>query len=566
WRNRNDLDSMSLDDLYNHLKVYEAEVQKKCNSNSQDMAFISSLKNISNEDGNTVCVTTASTAFPTGSVNVATISQDTASAYIASQSNGSQIKFKDINQINEDDMEEMDIKWNVALLSMRADKFWKRTGKKISIQRSDVAGFDTLKVKCFNCNKMGHLARECRAPRSQERGRKESYRQGSKAEEKSSKALMAIDGMGWDWSYMANEEDHALVADGEAPTEFALMANIENKVFDNSLCSNDCKKNTDSLNNKIKDIKSELSEANNYWYHYKLRVAHLEERLNKYKEREEKYIVKIRTLEMYRASNLDSIKILTKELEEVKLEKDGLDGKLAGLLKASKNLDHLIKSQRPDQVKEGVGYNVVPLLAADLYLSPKKDLSWTGLLEFMDDTVTDYSRPSPTIVSTSVEGQNKDSSTSEGVASPNPPKPFVKFIKPKDSQPESKSKEQETPKKSQVKYAEQYRHSNKRPKGNQRNWNNLKSYQLGPEFVLHKKPCFNCGDFSHLANDYRRRVQRETNRSQNHSYKSPLHRSAGHRPNGAPIRPPLKASGPRPHGGSMRPSFRPTGHRPHGPS
>nr|GEY24565.1 hypothetical protein [Tanacetum cinerariifolium] len=111
---------------------------------------------------------------------------------------------------------------------------------------------------------------------------------------------------------------------------------------------------------------------------------------------------------MYRASNLNSIKILTKELEEVKLEKDGLDGKLAGLLKASKNLDHLIESQRSDQVKEGVGYNAVPLSAADLYLSPKKDLSWTGLPKFVDDTVTDYSRPSPTVVSTSAEGQNKD--------------------------------------------------------------------------------------------------------------------------------------------------------------
>nr|GEZ93603.1 hypothetical protein [Tanacetum cinerariifolium] len=66
WRNKNDLDSMSLDDLYNHLKVYEAEVQKKPNTNSQDMAFISSSKNSNNEDGNTVCVTTASTGFPTG--------------------------------------------------------------------------------------------------------------------------------------------------------------------------------------------------------------------------------------------------------------------------------------------------------------------------------------------------------------------------------------------------------------------------------------------------------------------------------------------------------------------
>nr|GFB96323.1 hypothetical protein [Tanacetum cinerariifolium] len=109
--------------------------------------------------------------------------------------------------------------------------------------------------------------------------------------------------------------------------------------------------------------------------------------------------------------------------------------------KALKNLDHLIESQRSDQVKEEVGYNVVPPPPADLYLSPKKDLSWTGLPEFADDTVTDYSRPSPTVVSTSAEGQNKDSSTSEDVAPPNPPKPFVKFVKPKDSQPKSKTKE-----------------------------------------------------------------------------------------------------------------------------
>nr|GFD38467.1 hypothetical protein [Tanacetum cinerariifolium] len=87
-----------------------------------------------------------------------------------------------------------------------------------------------------------------------------------------------------------------------------------------------------------------------------------------------------------------------------------------------------IENKRSDQVKKGVGYNVVPPPAADLYLSPKKDLSWTGLLELVDDTVTDYSRPSPTVVSTSVEGQKKDSSTSEDVASPNPPKPFVKFV------------------------------------------------------------------------------------------------------------------------------------------
>nr|GFB25725.1 hypothetical protein [Tanacetum cinerariifolium] len=113
WRNRSDLDTMSLDDLYNHLKVYESEVQKKSEPNSQNIAFISLAKhNGGNKDVNTASVSTASTNVPTASANigVASISQDTSCAFIASQSSGSQIKFEDINQINKDDMEEMDIK------------------------------------------------------------------------------------------------------------------------------------------------------------------------------------------------------------------------------------------------------------------------------------------------------------------------------------------------------------------------------------------------------------------------------------------------------------------------
>nr|GEY30681.1 hypothetical protein [Tanacetum cinerariifolium] len=343
WRNRNDLDSMSLDDLYNHLKVYEAEVQKKPNSNPQDMAFISSSKNSNNEDGNTVCVTTATTPFPTGSVNVATISQDTASAFIASQSN---------------------------------DKFWKKTGKKISIQGSDVAGFDKSKVECFNCHKMGHFARECRAPRNQERVRKESYRQGSKAEEKSSKALMAIDG---------DEKD---LADGKLACLLKSSKDLEDI------------------------IESQRSEKVEEGVGYN--------------------VVPPPAADLYLSPKKDLSWTGLPEFVDDTDEKDLADGKLARLLKSSKDLEDIIESQRSEKVKEGVGYNAVPPPAADLYLSPKKDLSWTGLPEFVDDTVTDYSRPSPTVASTSAKDQNIDTSTSEEAASTNPSKPFIKFVKPKE--------------------------------------------------------------------------------------------------------------------------------------
>nr|GEX93430.1 ribonuclease H-like domain-containing protein [Tanacetum cinerariifolium] len=119
-----------------------------------------------NDEVNTASVYTASSNVPTASANVVTvsISQEIACAYIASQSSGSQIKFKDINQIDVDDIEEMDIKWNMALLSIRADKFWKKTVKKISIQGSDVAGFNKSKVECFNCHKMGHFQENAKLP------------------------------------------------------------------------------------------------------------------------------------------------------------------------------------------------------------------------------------------------------------------------------------------------------------------------------------------------------------------------------------------------------------------
>nr|GEW49561.1 putative ribonuclease H-like domain-containing protein [Tanacetum cinerariifolium] len=118
---------------------------------------------------------------------------------------------------------------------------------------------------------------------------------------------------------------------------------------------------------------------------------------------------------------------------------------------ALKDLDNLIESQRSEKNKEGLGYTAVPLPTAQLYLSPKKDLSSTGLPECVDDTVTDYSRPSPTEESISEDDQKRNTSVSETIASPITSKTFIKFVRPKDSQSDSKTDKKKTPKKPPVK-------------------------------------------------------------------------------------------------------------------
>ena len=197
----------------------------------------------------------------------------------------------------------MDIKWNMACLSLRANDFQKRYGKKIVIRSDDPSGFDKSKVECFNCHKHGHFARECRAPKVQEGA------SGYRKEEKKESGMIAIDGVGFDWSFMeeeAKEQKNAAYIAEESPKEFALMAKTtsskstsssDNEVYDESFCSKGCRKNTEKLNARINELLTNLADTESRMYNYKRGLAQVNSTLVEYREREKKYCESIRVLE-----------------------------------------------------------------------------------------------------------------------------------------------------------------------------------------------------------------------------------------------------------------------------
>nr|GEX45844.1 ribonuclease H-like domain-containing protein [Tanacetum cinerariifolium] len=117
--------------------------------------------------------------------------------------------------------EEVDLKWQVAMISMRIKKFHKRTGRKLQFDTKDPVGFDKTKVECFNCHKMGHFARDCRAKGNQNSRRDVGYN-GDKtrdngrrpAYQDDSKALVTIDREDIDWSGHVEEytQNYAMMA------------------------------------------------------------------------------------------------------------------------------------------------------------------------------------------------------------------------------------------------------------------------------------------------------------------------------------------------------------------
>nr|GFC14399.1 hypothetical protein [Tanacetum cinerariifolium] len=100
----------------------------------------------------------------------------------------------------------MDLRWQMAMLTMRARRFLKKIGRKLTINGNETIGFDKSNVECYNFHKKEHFARECRALRNQDTKHKESIRRSVPMETHASTALVSCDGLGgYDWSDQVEE-------------------------------------------------------------------------------------------------------------------------------------------------------------------------------------------------------------------------------------------------------------------------------------------------------------------------------------------------------------------------
>nr|GFB25916.1 hypothetical protein [Tanacetum cinerariifolium] len=133
WRNKSDLEEHSLDDLFNSFKIYEAEVKHSSSTSTttQNLAFVSSSNTDSTTDSvsDVACVFAVFAKLPVSSLpNVDYLSNAVIYSFFTSKSASPQLDNEYLKQIDVDDLKEMDLRWQMAMLTMRARRNYAHRG------------------------------------------------------------------------------------------------------------------------------------------------------------------------------------------------------------------------------------------------------------------------------------------------------------------------------------------------------------------------------------------------------------------------------------------------------
>nr|GEU77074.1 ribonuclease H-like domain-containing protein [Tanacetum cinerariifolium] len=299
WRNKTDLEKQSLDDLFNSLKIYEAEVKSSSSTSTftQNIDFVSSSNTDSTNEpiSAAASVSAVSAKLPVSALpNVDSLSNAVTYLFFTSQYNSPQLYNNDLKQIDADDLEEMDLKWQMAMLTVRARQFLQRTGRNLRANGPTSIGFDMSKVECYNCHRKGHISRECRSPKDTRRNETvEPQRKNVPVETSTSNALVSqCDGVGsYDWSFQADKE----------PTNYALMAfTSSSSSFDNEVvsCSKACTKAYATLQSHYDKLTDDYRKSQFDVISYKIGLESVEARLQVYQQNETVFEEDIKLLKL----------------------------------------------------------------------------------------------------------------------------------------------------------------------------------------------------------------------------------------------------------------------------
>ncbi|GJR05103.1 hypothetical protein Tco_0528087 [Tanacetum coccineum] len=404
--------------------------------------------------------TTASTqATAINSTIIDNLSDAVICAFFASQPNSPQLNNEDLQQINPDDLEEIDLRWQIAMLTIRARRFLKNTRRKLNVNGNETIG----------------------ALRNQENKNKKNTRRVVPVETTTSNALVSCDGSGYDWSDQAEE----------GPTNFALMAysstSSNSEVSTDSNCSSSCLENVKILKEQNEQLLKDLRTSKLNAIAYKTGLESVEARLLVYKKNKFVYEEDIKVLKCEIHLREVAITELRRKLELAQKQKDEIQLTVENFENSSKNLSKLIDCQIVDKCKTGLGYNAVPPPYTGNFMPPKPDLSFSGLEEFTSEPivikpVVENSEAKASEAKPKAVRKNNGAPIIEDWVSDNEeedvPQAKIKkkTVKPSFAKIEFvKPKQQGKTAKKIVNHVKQNRQNTHIPRGNQINWNNMMS-------------------------------------------------------------------------------------------